>query len=443
MCKNIVINYIAGDFMLLEFRVGNFRSIRDIQTLSLVASTDKAHIDTHIEQTGISASLKALKSAVIYGANASGKTSVLMALDYMRAVVAESASVIQPGQTYNVQRFKLDESLEGKPTSFEVNFVRDGLRYEYSFQMTQTRFFSESLYLYRTARPTLIFSREFDGEKDVYEFGTYLTGPKKIWEESTRSNALFLSTAAQLNSEILSPIFKWLTSNIVFLPAQALINTAFSTALLGTKEGQDSVKSFMATADISIDEISTVERKEKGFTFQFNPNAAPHTTQEEREFKVPVFKHTAPKGSATFDLNEESTGTQRLFALAAPVLDVLREGRVLVIDELDSSLHPLLVRQLIGMFHNSGINKNNAQLVFSTHDTSLLDQSIFRRDQVWFTEKDSDQATNLYPLTDFSPRKNEALEKGYLMGRYGAVPFFKEIPSLLINEHEKSSEKVD
>jgi AAA15 family ATPase/GTPase len=142
-------------------------------------------------------------------------------------------------------------------------------------------------------------------------------------------------------------------------------------------------------------------------------------------------------------LNEESTGTQRLFALAAPVLDVLRDGRVLIIDELDSSLHPLLVRQLIGMFHNSRINKNKAQLVFSTHDTSLLDQSIFRRDQVWFTEKDSDQATNLYPLTDFSPRKNEALEKGYLMGRYGAVPFFKEIPSLLIDEYEKSSEKVD
>lgn len=428
-----------GEIMLLEFRVGNFRSIRDVQALSLVASTDKEHADTHLEPTGISKSLNALKGAVIYGANASGKTSVLMALDYMRAVVAESATFIQPGQTYNVQRFKLDDSYEGKPSLFEITFLHDGLRHEYAFQMTQARFLSESLLVYKTSRPTLVFSREYDGTKDVYEFGTYLTGPKKLWEESTRDNALFLSTAAQLNSELLSPIFKWLTFNVVFLPAQAMINHDFSTALLATKEGKDTVKAFMAAADISIDEISTAERK--AVTFQFNPNIAPHTTQEERDLKVPVFKHTAPKGSATFELTEESTGTQRLFSLAAPVLDVLRDGRVLLVDELDASLHPLLVRQLIAMFHSKQINHKNAQLIFTTHDTSLLDQSIFRRDQVWFTEKDADQATNLYPLTDFSPRKNEALEKGYLMGRYGAVPFFRELPSLLMDSKESSTER--
>jgi AAA15 family ATPase/GTPase len=427
--------------MLLEFRVGNFRSIRDVQALSLVASSDKEHSDTHLEATGISTSPNAVKSAVIYGANASGKTSLLMALDYMRAVVAESATFIQPGQTYNVQRFKLDDSYEGKPSSFEITFLHDGLRYEYAFQMTQARFLSEHLFVYKTARPTLVFSREYDGSKDVYEFGSYLTGPKKLWEESTRDNALFLSTAAQLNSELLSPIFKWLTFNVVFLPAQAMISTDFSTALLATADGKEKVQAFMAAADISIDEISTAERK--GVHVQFNPSVAPHTIQEEREFKVPVFKHTAPKGSATFELMDESTGTQRLFSLAAPVLDVLRDGRILLVDELDASLHPLLVRQLIGMFHSKEINHKNAQLIFTTHDTTLLDQSIFRRDQVWFTEKDADQATNLYPLTDFSPRKNEALEKGYLMGRYGAVPFFRELPSLLIDSKDSMTERND
>jgi len=425
--------------MLLEFRVGNFRSIRDVQTLSLVASSDKEHSDTHLEATGIPTSPNSVKSAVIYGANASGKTSLLMALDYMRTVVAQSATFIQPGQTYNVQRFKLDNSYEGKPSSFEITFLHDGLRYEYAFQMTQARFLSEYLFVYKTARPTLIFSREFDGSKDIYEFGTYLTGPKKLWEESTRNNALFLSTAAQLNSELLSPIFKWLTFNVVFLPAQAMISTDFSTALLTTEKGKEKVQTFMAAADISIDEISTAQRK--GVHVQFNPTVAPHTIQEEREFKVPVFKHTAPKGSATFELTDESTGTQRLFSLAAPVLDVLRDGRILLVDELDASLHPLLVRQLIAMFHNNQINQKNAQLIFTTHDTTLLDQSIFRRDQVWFTEKDADQATNLYPLTDFSPRKNEAIEKGYLMGRYGAVPFFHELPSLLIDSKESSTER--
>jgi AAA15 family ATPase/GTPase len=425
--------------MLLEFRVGNFRSIRDVQALSLVASTDKVHADTHLEPTGIAASPNAVKSAVIYGANASGKTSVLMALDYMRAVVAESATFIQPGQTYNVQRFKLDNSYDGKPSTFDITFVHDGLRYEYAFQMTQARFLQESLYVYKTARPTLVFSREFIGGKDVYEFGSYLTGPKKVWEESTRDNALFLSTAAQLNSELLGPIFKWLIFNVVFLPAQAMISTDFSTALLATDEGKEKVLAFMAAADISIDDISTAERK--GVHVQFNPNAAPHTIQEERDFKVPIFKHSTQKGSATFELMDESTGTQRLFSLAAPVLDVLRDGRILLVDELDASLHPLLARQLIGMFHSKQTNPKNAQLIFTTHDTSLLDQSIFRRDQVWFTEKDDDQATNLYPLTDFSPRKNEALEKGYLMGRYGAVPFFRELPSLLEESHDWSPDR--
>ena len=141
--------------MLLEFRVGNFRSIRDVQALSLVASSDNEHSDTHLEATGIPTSPNAIKSAVIYGANASGKTSLLMALEYMRAVVAESATFIQPGQTYNVQRFKLDDSYEDKPSSFEITFLLDGLRYEYAFQMTQARFLSESLFVYKTARHTL------------------------------------------------------------------------------------------------------------------------------------------------------------------------------------------------------------------------------------------------------------------------------------------------
>ena len=163
----------------------------------------------------------------------------------------------------------------------------------------------------------------------------------------------------------------------------------------------------------------------------FNASGVTQARQEEGEFLVPMFQHATPRGNATFELHEESEGTQRLYGLAAPVLDVLRDGHVLVVDELDSSLHTLLVRQLIAMFHNPAVNKNGAQLIFSTHDTSLLDHSLFRRDQIWFTEKNADQATRLYPLSDFSPRKHEAWERGYLMGRYGAVPFFPELPGIL------------
>jgi AAA15 family ATPase/GTPase len=202
-----------------------------------------------------------------------------------------------------------------------------------------------------------------------------------------------------------------------------------TTALLSTEQGRAAIRDFLSAADISIADVQAVPRK--GLRAQWVMNAGGiQATQEEHEVLLPVFEHTTPHGSAKFELHDESEGTQRLFGLIAPVLDCLRDGRVLVVDELDSSLHPLLVRRLIAMFQTPELNPHGAQLIFSTHDTSLLDHSLFRRDQIWFTEKDVDQATRLYPLTDFSPRKQEAWERGYLAGRYGAVPFFGDLPGL-------------
>jgi len=195
--------------------------------------------------------------------------------------------------------------------------------------------------------------------------------------------------------------------------------------LLQSEAGKQAVRDFLVSADISISDVVSVSRP--GFQHQFlvGPEG-PKFSREEREMLMPQFVHKTEHGSATFELHEESQGTQRLYALIAPVLDVLKNGRVLIVDELDSSLHPLLVRRLVRMFHMPEFNPLGAQLFFSTHDTSLLDRTLFRRDQIWFTEKDRDQATGLYPLSDFSPRETEAWEKGYLIGRYGAVPFFDE-----------------
>lgn len=421
--------------MLLEFRVRNFRSIRDEQTLSLVASNDRELAETHLTSTGLKGLPNAMRSAVVYGPNASGKTTLLFALHYMRAVIADSATVIQPGQTYNVQPFRLDEALAKEPSSFELTFMLGGLRHQYAFELTPQRIVSESLLVYHTAKPTQWFSRRLndDGETYQYEFSTYLIGSRKLWEKSTRANALFLSTAAQLNSERLSPIFRWLVENIVFLPAGAEIGHDFTTAMLTTDQGRTTVRDFLLAADISIADVQAVPRKGFRQHVIFHAGGMTPANREESEFLVPVFQHTTPKGSAQFDLHEESQGTQRLFGLAAPVLDILKRGSVLIVDELDSSLHTLLVRRLISMFHNPALNKNGAQLIFSTHDTSLLDHTLFRRDQIWFTEKDANQATRLYPLTDLSIRKHEAWERGYLTGRYGAVPFFSEIPDLVKN----------
>ncbi|MCK6426669.1 MAG: AAA family ATPase [Burkholderiaceae bacterium] len=415
--------------MLLEFRVRNFRSIRDEQALNLIASGDKELATTHLASTGLKSAPHALRTVVVYGPNASGKSSLLRALDYMRAVVAESATVIQPGQTYNVQPFKLDPATAHQPTEFEITFLLSGVRHQYAFAMTPQRIVSESLLVYRSSKPTQLFSRQhIDGDGYDYEFSTYLTGPRKLWQESTRPNALFLSMAAQLNSEQLSPVFNWIVRSITFLPAGATVLPDFTTALLATEQGRASIREFLSAADISIADVQAVPRK--GMQAQWVMSASGlQASQEEREFLMPVFEHSTPKGSAKFELHDESEGTQRLYGLIAPVLDCLRDGRVLVVDELDSSLHTLLVRRLVTMFQTPELNPNGAQLIFSTHDTSLLDHTLFRRDQIWFTEKDADQATRLYPLTDFSPRKQEAWERGYLAGRYGALPFFSDWPA--------------
>jgi len=413
--------------MLLEFRVRNYRSIRDEIVVSFVASKEKKLADTHLASTGITSIPHVLRSAVVYGPNASGKSTLLLALHYMRSVVAESATVLQPGQTFNVQPFRLDAEYAKQPTEFEITFLLGGVRHQYGFSLTPERIVDEWLLVYRAAKPQQWFRRSFNEETQSsdYEFSTHLTGPRKLWQETTRPNALFLSTAAQLNSELLGPIFRWLVEQPVYFGAGLSPLPDLTTQLLQTEVGKRAVRDFLASADISISDVVSVPRPGSHHQILIGPDG-PKFSREEREIIMPQFVHKTEHGSATFELHEESEGTQRLYALIAPVLEVLKNGRLLIVDELDRSLHPLLVRRLVRMFHQPELNPLGAQLLFSTHDTSLLDRTLFRRDQIWFTEKDQDQATRLYPLSDFSPRETEAWEKGYLIGRYGAVPFFEE-----------------
>ena len=207
--------------MLLQFRIKNYRSIRDEVVLNLLASTDKALAPSHLMPTGLKALPQAVRTAVIYGPNASGKSNVLQALAFMRNVVAESATIMQLGQTFNVQPFRLDAEVSRQPTEFEITFVHDGVRHQYGFSLTPERVVSEWLLVYRTAKPQQWFSRKFDDKAQsfTYEFGSHLTGPRKIWQESTRPNALFLATAAQLNSELLGPVFTWIVEKLMFVSA--------------------------------------------------------------------------------------------------------------------------------------------------------------------------------------------------------------------------------
>lgn len=414
--------------MLLEFRVKNFRSLRDECTLSLVASNDQTLVATNTIETGVKSLPSVVRTAAIYGANASGKSNIVRAMLLMRAVVLESAS-FQLGQTFAVQPFKLDSVSANQPTELEVTFLLNGVRYQYGFAFTPERITSEWLFVYRTAKAQRWLLREYDAQsgQDTYLFGSHLSGKRRIWQESTKQNSLYLSTAVQLNSEQLKEVFEWIANNLVIFLNGVTLSFDYTVSHI-RNNANNNVKEFLSEADISIDSIAIDCRK--GYRQTFNMDLATgefNNFLEEREMYMPTFRHMTQHGSAVFELVDESEGTQRLFAFAGPLFDIFRNGCVFVVDELDRSLHTLLVRQLVTMFQDPEINMHGAQLIFTTHDTTLLDSNLLRRDQIWFTEKDSDQASRLFPLTEFTPRKNEAFERGYLSGRYGAVPILKRM----------------
>ncbi len=417
--------------MLVEFMVKNFRSLRDEQVLSLVASSkDKTLLDTHAMATSLDAAPHLLNSAVVYGANASGKSNLIKALQYMQGVVLQSVS-LQPGQTFDrLQPFKLDAVNASQPTEFEITFILGGVRYQYGFAMTTKRIVSEHLLVYKAFKPQRWFERHFDEASgvDVYEFvGTGLKGAKTTWEKATRSNALFLSTAVQLNSESLRPVFDWFASQLVIFNEQSQPTPEFSVQMLKKAEQRKAISDFLRAADISITDIEVQTKQAMVHRISFDLTTGKReegpTEQEVDEIK---FHHATENGDAVFDLADESAGTRNLLILAGPVLDILNKGRVLVVDELDTSLHTLLVQELVHMFHRPEVNTGGAQLIFTTHDTTLLGAyGLFRRDQVWFVEKKRDQSSQLFSLLEFSPRKNEAIERGYLHGRYGAIPLLR------------------
>jgi uncharacterized protein len=430
--------------VLIEFRVKNFRSLRDEQVLSLVASKDKTLMDTHTIATGIKAAPHLLRSSVMYGANASGKSNVVKALRFMRHMVLHSAQM-QADQPLAAQPFRLDEASMQQASEFEITFFLEGVRYQYGFAITAQRVVSEHLLVYKTAKAQLWLKRDFDTEKgaDQYKPCPSLKGAKQVWESATRPNALFLSTAVQLNSESLKPVFEWFSTHLVVISHDQPIHQEWmlnhSIGSLKNPKKRKAICDLMQAADISIADIEVVSQKaqrpaelhidHRDQSISFSDELVEVDEDDLR------FHHVSSTGSkAVFDLDEESTGTRNLLKLAGPMLDILgtdTKATTLVIDELDANLHPLLLRQLVELFHEPSVNQKGAQLVFTTHDTSLLDaENLFRRDQVWLVEKGSDQASQLMSLSEFSPRKKEAIERGYLMGRYGGVPMISPMMGL-------------
>lgn len=421
--------------MLIEMSVTNFRSLNGTQTFSLVKGTgDELAVSNSFKADSINA-LALLRSAAIYGPNASGKSNVLRALQTMKRIVLESATSRQRGDRLPVTPFRLSPETRQAPSEFEVTFVVEGVRYQYGFSATPEQIHEEWLLAYPKGRAQRWFTRIWmaDQNRFEWELGNNLAGEKQLWQKSTRDNALFLSTAVQLNSEQLQPVFDWFESKLYLANVGGWL-PSFSAKLCESEE-KSKVMDFLNAADISIDDIVIETRP---FDLNELPDEMPESLRNmiagemtgEKIREIKAIHKDSEGNSVIFDFDDESDGTQKLFSFAGPWIDSLENGHVLFIDELHDNLHPRLVRFLVELFHNPKTNSKNAQLVFTTHETSILNQEVFRRDQVWFCEKDATQATKLYPLTDFSPRKGrENLELAYLSGRYGALPFVKSIHS--------------
>lgn len=411
--------------MLLEFRVRNFRSFREEAVFNMAASSDTQLFETHTLATGLDKLPRVVRTAAVYGANASGKSNLIKAIQFMQSMVLTSSQV-QPDAENGLTPFHLREDANSFPTLMEATFVIDGVRHQYGFEFTRKRVLAEWLLVYESAKPQAWFSRTFDEKRDRYNYtySDYFVGRKSVWEAATRKEVLFLTTAIQLNNEQLRPLHQHLTSDLIVFPNGARIGFDFSTGFIENEDNAARVATLLTAADTGISSVSVKKQGVKEVKFDLATN---QPQIRDVEMKIPHFGHKVEGRDYYFEMAEESSGTQLFFGLSGPLLDILDKGRLLVVDELDSSLHPLLVQRILDMFQSIEFNSKGAQLIFSTHDVSLLDSHKMRRDQIWFTEKDSNQVTHLFPLLDFSPRKGEALERNYLGGRYGGIPILDSL----------------
>lgn len=405
--------------MLIQFNVKNFMSIKDKIEFSMLAGKDKEHNENLID---IGTSEKYLYSTAMYGANASGKSNFFKALAAAILMVRKSNLRKIDELLTEMVPFKFDEKTINAPCELEFTFIKNGIKYVYGFSADINRVYTEYLYHYLSAKPSLIFERTNVNE---YKFNQ---AERKMLEELASKNTekkLFLATATEWNYEKTKNAYMWFAENIdVYSNFRNLSDIAFREF---EHDDDGKLKEFtlklLKEADIILKDYDF--RVENTISKDLNNEMANITRKIVRVSTLhEVEDENGKKSNYKLDLYEESLGTQILFFISPILRKTFEEGRTMVIDELDKSLHPLLVEFIIKLFHNKIINKNNAQLIFNTHDTNLLSLQLFRRDQIWFTEKNpKNGATYIYPLDDFSVRKTENIQKGYLNGKYGAIPF--------------------
>lgn len=443
--------------MLVNFSCSNFRSINKKITLDMTISKVSEKDDlcklNCIHTEGLSERPLA-KSAIVYGANESGKTNLIRAIQFMRQYILTSARDFSSGDTTGVTPFILNEENSELPSEFEVTLLSDDVKYRYGFLLDEYCVVKEWLYSYPEGRPRRLFLREFSNSSDGYKytFSNYFKakrGEKDNLKSMTRDNSLFLTVSAQFNNPSALPVFKWFKDKLrfIFMPEEPF---EFSSQLFRQNDtARKFILGLLSSADIDISNI-TFEKRHYLHKIESAPELFRESLRDiamyakkklkeietgeaeaddESYFEIfSTHKAIGKEGSEVtvkLPFEMESGGTRKLFSISGPLLDCLVEEKVLIIDELDSNMHPHLSKFFYDLFVR--MNKDGkSQLIFTTHNTHFLSSDDFLRDQIWFLEKDENKGSVLYSLLDYKPRKNEAFEKGYLAGRYGATPFIDD-----------------
>ena len=406
--------------MLIRFRVTNFRSIYSEQSLELTADAkDKTNLEQKSFVSGKSIIPPILKTSAIFGANASGKSNIVKAIQLMRNIVIASPYAKKQG-LFATSPFMLSDSASKEPTSFGVVVLIDNIIYDYKFSFNKERIVSEKIDAYVTSYPRTLFERTYDEKTDRYEykFGQKFTGQKKIYEQTTRKDVLLLTNAVALNNEQLRPLYSWFKDSLIILNEHEVPNSNLILRYSENPEYKKELLSYLESADISIAD----------FEVKKNDN----------NVLVPVFTHKYGDTKANLNFDDESMGTRALLLLSGIIFNSYSNPVTLIIDELERSLHPSIVEFIVRQFYNKNSCNNRSQLIFTSHCESLLcnvskqhsrdsdDYSLFRRDQIWFVNKERDQSSKLVPLLDYKPRKHESVFDGYRQGRYSGIPIISK-----------------
>jgi len=419
--------------MLLKFKIKNYRSIKDEVILDLQASSDKTLKDGAVFDLG---NVSLLKAIAIYGANASGKSNILKALYDFRLMVLESLPRSNSSKNLPAEYFKLSKEMETKPSFFEITFLIEKEVYIYGFEIDKEKVCKEWL---KRERGNVTLFKRLDQKIDSNK--NYFKEASAVLKKETSERVLFLSILASRNKTLSQKIVSFIkkVNYISGVDRGASLNYSFGQ-FIKNQDRAEKMKDFVIKADfgvvdilanerkVSLDEIKDIPDKFKSLIFKEDSKIAKRSL---KFFHKRYNEKNEELDNYILDFwNEESEGTQQFFALSAPIIDTLEEGKILFIDEVDSSLHPMLCQYLISIFNSKEKNPNNAQLIFTTHDISLLSEEFLRRDQVYFTNKNKYGITELFSLFDISERKGVDFAKRYLEGRYQALPYISDFENL-------------